>query len=188
MNVDYQIPVPFLFNPLKHHLGFMREFINLKIDFPDADRKDLVPELKRLGTSVMDVYTGSLLFINICNEVQKFLKKEKISSRESFSIWAGIKMNDYRLIELSDNSQWTIKYKESNLRYVHIFPARYSQHTFRVKATTLKSALLYNIIIGKDFITVGDLNAVRAQLGLSPVKDTIDTEAITELIEILRVQ
>jgi hypothetical protein len=185
---DYQIPVPFLFNPLKHHLGFIREFINLKIDNPDAHRKDLVTELKHLGTSVMDVYTGSLSISNICNEVQEFLKKEKISSMESFSIWAGIKKNEYRIIVLSDNSQWTIKYKESDLRFVHIFPARYSQHTFRIKATTLKSAILYNIIIGKDFITVDDLNAVRARLGLSPVKNTIDTEAITELIEILRVQ
>jgi hypothetical protein len=72
------------------------------------------------------------------------------------------------------------------LRFVHIFPARNSQHTFRVKANTLKSALIYNIIIGKDLVTGEDLNKVRALLGLSPVKDSIDSEAILEMIEILR--
>jgi hypothetical protein len=46
--------------------------------------------------------------------------------------------------------------------------------------------LIYNIIIGKDLVTGDDLNKVRPLLGLSPVKDAIDTEAILELIEILR--
>jgi hypothetical protein len=46
--------------------------------------------------------------------------------------------------------------------------------------------LIYLIIIGKDLVTVDDLNNVRPLLGLSPVKDTLDTEAILEMIEILR--
>ena len=71
-------------------------------------------------------------------------------------------------------------------RFVHIFPARGSQHTFRVKSNTLKSALLYYILVGKDFITGDDLNKVRPLLGLSPIRDPVDTEAITEMIEILR--
>jgi hypothetical protein len=80
-----------------------------------------------------------------------------------------------------------LKYHDNEKRFVHIFPARNSQHTFRVKANTLKSAILYNILIGKDFITGDDLNRVRTLLNLSPVKDTVDTEAVTEMIEILRV-
>jgi hypothetical protein len=46
--------------------------------------------------------------------------------------------------------------------------------------------LIYNIIIGKDLVTGDDLNKVRPLLGLSPVKDSIDTKAILEMIEILR--
>jgi hypothetical protein len=46
--------------------------------------------------------------------------------------------------------------------------------------------LIYLIIIGKDLVTGDDLNNVRSLLGLSPVNDTLDTEAILEMIEILR--
>jgi len=50
----------------------------------------------------------------------------------------------------------------------------------------LKSAILYYIIIGKDYIT-----GVRSEqgtyiVGLSPVKNPAEAEAITEMIEILR--
>jgi hypothetical protein len=46
--------------------------------------------------------------------------------------------------------------------------------------------LLYYIKVGKDYVTGDDLNRVRPMIGLSPVRDAIDTEAITEMIEILR--
>jgi hypothetical protein len=95
-------------------------------------------------------------------------------------------MKCFRIISLSDGSQWTLKFHPNPLRFVHVFPARNSQHTFRVKSNTLKSALVYTIIIGKDLVTGDDLNKVRPLLGLSPVKDAIDSEAILEMIEILR--
>jgi hypothetical protein len=56
----------------------------------------------------------------------------------------------------------------------------------RIKANTLKSAILYYIIIGKDFISRNDLNKARALLRLSPIKDPAEAEAITEMIEMLR--
>lgn len=93
---------------------------------------------------------------------------------------------DFRIITLSDSSQWMLKYHNDRANYVHLFPARMSTHSFRVKANTLKSAILYNIVIGKDYISSRDLNRARALLGLSPVKDPAETEAITEMIEILR--
>jgi hypothetical protein len=80
-----------------------------------------------------------------------------------------------------------LKYHDDRTRYVHLFPARTSPHSFRVKANTLKSAIMYNILIGKNYISGKDLNRVREIQGLSPVKDTTDVEAITEMIEILRV-
>jgi hypothetical protein len=188
MQTDYQIPEPILFNALKHHLGFIREFINLKIaDESNTDLKILIKDLKHLGTSVMDVYAGTLSINNICRETGEFLEKKSILKREPFSLWTGVNVNNFRIITLSDGSQWTLKYHDNEKRFVHIFPARNSQHTFRVKANTLKSAVLYCIKIGKDYITGDDINKVRILLGLSPIKDTIDAEAITEMIEILRV-
>jgi hypothetical protein len=187
MIAESQIPEPILFNPLKHHLGYVREFIYQKTEGEEnGDQKKMIKELKHLGTSVMDVYTGSLPITDICNEVVVFLREMEISERNHFSAWAGVKMNEFRIIPLSDGTQWTLKYNDHCQRFVHIFPARGSSHTFRVKSNTLKSALLYSILIGKDFITGDDLNRVRPLLGLSPIKDPVDTEAITEMIEILR--
>jgi hypothetical protein len=187
MNKDNQINEPILFNPLKHHTGFIREFIVNYTDDTKNDFQICIKQLKHLGNSVMDVYAGNLTLNNICREVELFLEHKVLIRRESYSLWAGENMNEFRIITISDGSQWTLKYHDNEKRFVHIFPARNSQHTFRVKANTLKTAILYNIIIGKNFITGNDLNRVRSLLGLSPVRDTIDTEAVTEMIEILRV-
>lgn len=186
MNADYQIPEPFLFNPVKHHLGFIKEFININIDKPDSDIQMLAMELKHLGTSVMDIYTGSMSIRNICIETEEFLRQNDILRRENFSFRTGTKTDCLRIISLSDGSQWTLKFHNNPQRFVHTFPARNSRHTFRVKSNTLKTALIYNIMIGKDLVTGVDLNKVRPLLGLSPLKDPIDTEAILEMIEILR--
>jgi hypothetical protein len=186
MNTDYQIPEPFLFNPLKHHIGFIKEFINNNIDYTGSDPNSLTKDLKHLGTSVMDIYTGSLSIRNICVEAEEFLKQKEILISENYATWVGTKLDCFMIISLSDSSQWTLKFHDNPQRFVHFFPARNSQHTFRVKSNTLKSALIYLIIIGKDLVTGDDLNKVRPLLGLSPVKDSIDTEAILEMIEILR--
>jgi hypothetical protein len=187
MNSDNQINEPFLFNPLKHHIGFIREFTVNETDDTKNDFQDCIRKLKHLGTSVMDVYAGCITITNICREVEEFLEQKVLIRRESYALWAGENMDKFRIITLSDGSKWTLKYHDNENRFVHFFPARNSQHTFRVKANTLKSAILYNILIGKDFITGDDLNRVRTLLGLSPVKDNLDTEAVTEMIEILRV-
>ena len=186
MNTDYQIPEPFLFNPVKHHLGFIKDFINLYIDHSPTDIKILTRDIKHIGRSVMDIYKGPLSIRGIFLETEEYLKLNNIFERVSYYEWLGIKTDCSHIISLSDGSRWTLKHHNNPQRFVHIFPARNSQHTFRVKANTLKSALIYNIIIGKDLVTGDDLNKVRPLLGLSPVKDSIDTEAILEMIEILR--
>lgn len=186
MNTDFQIPEPFLFNPIKHHMGFLKEFTNLQTQKATPDYLSLTKKLRHLGGSVMDIYSGSLSVSDICLEAVDFLNDKNLNDRQTFSLWAGTKIDCFRIIDLSDGTQWTLKYHSNNERYVHIFPARNSQHTFRVKANTLKSALMYIILIGKDLVTSDDLNFVRPMLGLSPVKDPIDTEAILEMIEILR--
>ena len=187
MIADNQIPEPILFNPLKHHLGFMKDFVDTRSETGRKnDDNDLVKELKHLGTSVMDVYNGKLPLNRICREVLDFLFEKKLSDRLTYSAWTGTKMNEFKIILLSDGSEWTLKYHNNNSRFVHIFPARGSRYSFRVKSNTLKSALLYYIKVGKDFVTGDDLNSVRPLLGLSPVRDAVDTEAIVEMIEIIR--
>jgi len=181
------IPVPLLFNPLKHHLGFIRHFIEENTrDTRISGGGPVLKELKHIGGSVMDIYSGDLTFMEICDELLCFLNTKRLSSRERFSEWAGIEPADYKSIYLSDGSQWVMKYYANDQRFVHSFPARFSPHSFRIKANTLKSAVLYQIFIGKDFVSEENLNTARALGGLSPVKDVMDTEAISEMIEILR--
>ena len=186
MKPESTIPEPFQFNPLKHHLSFIREFISGKVsEEKGIDVKTLIKEVRHIGTSVMDVYTGSLSVQEICSEITDYLQKNRLDRIESFSEWTGKGYGDFKTIALSDRSVWTLKYHCDEKRFVHLFPARLSPHSFRVKANTLKSAILYYIIIGKDFVSSEDLNQARQLLGLSPVKDTADVEAITEMIEIL---
>jgi hypothetical protein len=185
MYPEIQIPEPVLFNPLKHHLGFIKEFIDRYADTHAAENI-LSRELRHLGTSVMDVYTGSLKVYEICSETIVCLRSNNVLSPENFSSWAGTKVTDFRIITLSDGSEWTVKYHENSQRFIHIFPARCSRNTFRIKSNTLKSALIYCMLIGKDFVTGADLNRVRAYLDLSPVKEVENTEAITEMIELIR--
>src|SRR5674476_833252 len=101
MITDNAIYEPFLFNPLKHHLGFIREFINLNIDKNGSELQDLAKDLKHLGTSVMDIYTGSLSIRNILNEIEEFLKQKDILRRENYSVWAGSNMKCFRIISLT---------------------------------------------------------------------------------------
>ena len=181
------IPYPLLFNPLKHHLGYIRGFIEKSAENLDlSGENEIIKELKHIGGSVMDVYSGCLSTIEVCDEFLSFLKTNKIGAKGKFSSWTGTGDKDFRTIPLPDGSQWMIKYYNHNERYVHFFPARQSPLTFRIKANTLKSAVLYQIFIGKDYVTEDDLNVARAMAGLSPVKEIFDTAAITEMIELLR--
>jgi len=184
---DNHIPEPLLFNPLKHYLPYIRDFIsNYMPDHAKPELKNVTRELKHLGTCVMDIYTGELSQDSVFNEIREFLKTGDIEVKEAYRKWTGTDFNDYRIISLSDGSQWTLKFHNNETRYVHIFPARSSPHTFRIKANTLKSAILYVIMIGKDYVSEDDLNKARALAGLSPIREVGDAEAVTEMIEILR--
>lgn len=213
MKDDYQISEPILFNLLKHHLGFIKDFIELNVDPHAPGKVQSLPSdppaplkaqsltgcppaalkgggfsnsLRHIGTTVMDIYTGELNVSRICEEIKEYLRVHNLADIEKYSAWTGISPDSFRIITLSDDSRWTMKFHNDHNRYVHIFPARNSKYTFRVKGNTLKSALIYLIIIGKDMVTGEDLNKVRPLLGLSPVKDITDAEAIMEMIEILR--
>jgi hypothetical protein len=136
----------------------------------------------------MDVYSGSLTINTIFSEIAGYLEIRKLDKPGEFAEWTGKRYNDFKTIALSDTSQWILKYHNDRSRFVHIFPARMSPFSFRVKANALKSAILYIIYIGKDYITSEDLNRARKLSGLSPVKNPAEAEAITEMIEILRMQ
>jgi hypothetical protein len=187
MDFRSQIPEPLLFNPLKHYLPFIRQFVtNHTIKINDPGLNDLIRDLRHLGNCVMDIYNGELKLDSIYSEVGNFLKINHLQEMNAYKMWTGTRFNDCRIISLSDSSRWTLKFHMNNTRYAHIFPARSSPHSFRIKANTIKSAILYVVLIGKDYVSEEDLNTARALAGLSPVKEVADAEAVTEMIEILR--
>ena len=179
-----RIPYPFQFNPLKHHLDFIKSFINSKEN--SQVNHDLLKTIRHIGNSVMDIYNGEMTISEILTGISVQVTPERLGDRVKYARWTGTRYLDFRTVTLSDNSAWTIKYHESENRYVHIFPARSSTHSFRVKANTLKSAILYIIKYGKDYVTEEDLNYARAMVNLSPVREVAETKAIYEMIEMLR--
>lgn len=183
MAYDYHIPEPFQFNPMKHHLAYIRDFI---INNSGKGISDSLRDVRKIGSSVMDIYAGELSLSQIFSEIHIFLTINIIKDSETFGVLTGKSFSDHIITGLSDGSQWVLKYHENQERYVHLFPARSGQHTFRVKSNTLKSAILYEILIGKDYITEEDLNKARATANLSPVKEIVESRAISEMIEILR--
>jgi hypothetical protein len=187
MSPPFLNPAPLMFNPLKHYLPYIREFIEKNISGSSGkDIKLLTRDIRHLGSCVMDIYTGCLKQADIFNETIRYLKKNNLLERDRYMAWTGTGYNDYKILTLSDGSRWIHKFHNHDTHFVHIFPARQSPHTFRVKANTLKSAVLYIIMTGKDFVNEDDLNAARALAGLSPVREVSDAEAVTGMIEILR--
>ncbi|MFN8240653.1 MAG: hypothetical protein U0X39_07870 [Bacteroidales bacterium] len=178
----------FLFNPIKHHLGFIRDFIeaSMNVSRDEKQQVSIIKEIRHAGGSVMDVYTGDLTIEAILNEALCKLSGAGVNERAAYRKWAGTNRESHRIITIADDSEWVLKYEDTGNKYMHIFPARYSQHTIRVKANTLKTAIAYLVFSGKDYVSDEDLNLAREITGLSPLPDVYESEAITEMIALIR--
>ena len=130
MNADYQIPEPILFNPFKHHLGFIKEFINQNIDNSELNIQLLSKDIKHLGRQLWTSITGNYRSVISVLRLWNF-SKEGTLDMNAYSLWTGTKTDSFKIIKLSDESQWTLKYHDDHQRYIHLFPARNSSHTFR---------------------------------------------------------
>ncbi len=178
------IPEPVSFNPLKHHAGFIKKFSD-KYSVVSEERilKEIIPELKHIGNSVADIYTGKLSPKDICREILTIMKKEGLSDEKHFIDWIGFPVKEYRKFSLSDKSQWVAKYLANNKRYFHIFPGRNDCHTIRSRGNSLKTAILFDILFDKGDIILRDLNSVRKMLALSPI---VKIEAASGIINDIR--
>jgi hypothetical protein len=133
---ELKIPVPFLFNPLKHHLVALISILN-NTDFPA-----IFTVLKPLGASQMDMYTGTLTLPQIFTEIGSFLDETGIWEQDNYHNYL-TRHDDYLTLKLSDRSEWILR-AAKGARYVHIHPGRHVPHTLRIKATALKTALAYH--------------------------------------------
>ena len=158
-----EIPVPILFNPLKHHLGFIRNYVT------DKSITSLKSDLQKIGNSQMDLYTGAFSIDDICQQVRAHLKGIDALEIEGFE---ALLRQGYYKCSLDDRSEWILRKGEETNRYVHIHPGRHSPHTTRIRAATLKTIVACWKIHGIKTLAIQEVNAVRVEiLALSPVSN-----------------
>ncbi len=167
------------FNPYKHHLGFLKMKITLwqKKEWPETAQ-----EIRSIGNNLIDLYYGQLTVGEIYNEVNKFAESNCLTSPGRLADW--LNPFKYKKLRLPDGSMWVIKQGKNSTRFLHIHPAKYSPHTIRIKAPTLKTVIALQVLIGdmkKADLTA--LNRIRKEkLNLSPIKTLQAGKGIARLI------
>ncbi|MFO7756611.1 MAG: hypothetical protein R6V34_11570 [Bacteroidales bacterium] len=187
MVIHDKIPQPLNFNPLKHHLGYIRSFTS-RCSLLDENRiiSDIIPLLKHIGTSVADIYTGNLGPEKISGEILLIMQKNNLHDKDAFNSWISRSKTGYRKSILSDSSAWILKYLDNNPRYLHFFPGRNIEKTVRSRGNSLKTAILFDILYDKGVILLADLNDVRRMLALSPVRNIEAASGIISDIRLLQ--
>lgn len=185
--VNCEIPEPVLLNCWKHHAGFIRsKIIDYKVR-QDTDYNSLTKKILLIGNSLMDLYLGEMTPALIAENIITRLKYDRITGKESYQNWLDEGGDDYREVEIADDSRWTLRRGEREERYVHIHPSRYSPHTMRVRSSSLKSAILFCVMDGgKSSDILKFINRIRKEyLELPPLKSINSASALMQLVKTL---
>jgi len=176
--------VPVLFNSLKHHCQAIRFFIR---KYDTSRLPELSFSLLTIGSSQMDLYKGELTEAAIYQEVLDYLTELNAMAEPDYRQF--LLPEQYKTIVLRDTSQWVLRLGEKESLHIHIHPGRYSPHTLRVKAATLKTAIAL-LIWQKDNPGTPDtatLNYIRKDvLQLSPVRNMEEMRPLFDLTDLLR--
>ena len=137
----------------------------------------------------MDIYLGKLSPQMIAKEVIDELNRLGINSADKFKKWLTENHKHFKLLKISDASLWTLRLGIQEDRYVHIHPGRYSSHTIRVKALTLKTTITAMIGLKSKDVTNLDLEFIndirRNFLGISPLKTLSFSSGLGKFIVLL---
>jgi len=187
MDDNCLVPLPINFNCWKHHVGFIRKQIESVREIIELE--ELKVYLLKIGESQMDLYFGGYTPVKISEQILDYLYQKKILSFNQYQDWLTKDEKDYQLVELKDKSIWTLRLGEDVSRYVHIHPGRYSPHTIRVKATTLKTVILVlcSEKIGEiKTIETQTINQIRKKyLNEPPIKSYSSASGLGRLIDLL---
>ncbi|MBN1300090.1 MAG: hypothetical protein JW995_02655 [Melioribacteraceae bacterium] len=180
------IPEPFIFNLMKHHLGYLKDRLQ-GISSPDGFNI-LLEDLNVIGSSVSDLYIGSLNPLEIVDYIHQHLIRNSISTQSYFADWLKL-FNGFAFISLPDNSKWILRYGNEQNRYIHLHPGKYSEHTLRVKASSLKTALCvlaYLRITAGVKLEASLINQLRTKyLKDPPIKYLDNNSGVGRVISIL---
>ncbi|MDJ1504511.1 hypothetical protein [Xanthocytophaga agilis] len=172
-----------LFNGLKHHYQIIQNFINT---YDTKSMHLLEQQICSIGNSQMDLYTGNLSETTIKEEVITLLTTANLLSEIDFKEF--LHPEQYRSVFLSDGSLWILRFGEKAGQYIHIHPARYSMHTIRVKATTLKTAIGVLVWQKENIseIEIKQLNYLRKDiLKMSPIRSLEDANSVWKMVNLL---
>ncbi|WP_297093482.1 hypothetical protein [uncultured Draconibacterium sp.] len=170
-----EIPLPVQYNPYKHHFRFL---LNELKEWQNGDWNITEKTMLSIGNNLIDFYLGELTPEQVCKASLNYFETRNISAKTAFNNWMG--NAEWKKITLPDESKWLIKHGNQPDRYIHIHPAKFSKHTIRVRATTLKTVLtlcVHKVPILND--AEQNLKSVNEQrisyLQLSPIK-SLDEE------------
>lgn len=131
---------------------------------------------------------GKLTPFELTEFTKKFLKKNKVFKYKSYKQWLFSEGNEYKLITMPDKSIWTLRMGNQKKNYVHIHPGRYSLHTIRVRALTLKTAICviaYRKVYKNFSPDLKLINNVRKEfLNAAPVKSLSSTSGLGRLLNV----
>ncbi len=180
-------PLPFIFNALKHHLPVIRLVIE-QVRSDAALAEEAFGLLENVGAPATDIYTGALTVDQIREEIVAQLQQQGRFDLKGYSEWLAGSGRGYRFLDLSDGSRWLFRLGGKPGRYIHFHPAKYSPLSFRVRGSTLKSAVAVMVCFPEvRHFSLEQINRVRQQrLGLSPVKSVAEDRGIGKLLKILQ--
>jgi len=141
-------------------------------------------EMKSLGNSQMDMYIGKLTVQTIYQEIIASLP---YLERTKFKVWLD-ESGGFHEIAISDGSTWIILHSEKE-QFIHLHPARYSNHSIRINATILKTAALATCAMklgSVNTFNTQSINFLRTTiLNLSPIKSFERSEQLKRVIQLL---
>jgi hypothetical protein len=163
---------PILFNYWKHHMPYLLDEIKTKAKSQDMELIKF--QMKKIGNSTTDLYTGEMNIAEISEYCISRLKKTHCFRKDTYLKWLQQHPEKYQLMDFPDTSIWVLKIGIEKDRHIHIHPGRNVPLTIRTKANILKTAYLANLYALKEKISPFDItliNSLREDiLGLSPIK------------------
>ena len=187
MEKNCSVPLPINFNCWKHHAGFIKGQIKSITEIKQLD--ELKEHLLQIGESQMDLYCGNYSASEISKQIIQILNQRKISSTEQYQNWLAKEEKNYQLVKLKDKSVWTLRLGDDPERYVHTHPGRYSPHTIRAKATTLKTAILILCFEQFEEMEIDNtemVNSIRKKyLNEPPIKSFAKASGLGRIINLL---
>jgi len=187
MNDHLECPGPFIFNAIKHHIAYIRYFID-QARSGIMGPEDINLQMVKIGRSMIDIYLGELTPFAISKEIKSYLESIKCFDSKSFNQFISSSTKKFRNITLRDGSSWTLLIGDEEERFIHIHPSRGSKYTLRIGAMALKTAIylrIYYPAARHDSPLVKLVNAVREQLMKeAPIQNESYTKGLRRVLNL----